>query len=100
MSFGINLSGSQYSEADVIVGVSGRPVRLFSATWRCDGATNVNLVLRNGIDATGTIYVQQAGTNGKTVTQNWENGLLFPGGCFFDIDGDVAAVAIEFRNEK
>ena len=93
-------SGSTTLTADGAVGIIGKPTRIFSATWICDGATNVNLVLRNGSSASGTVYVQQAGTNAKSVTQNWHNGLLFPSGCFFDIDGDVASATIEFRSEK
>lgn len=92
-------SGSQTLTADGVVGDSGAPTRVFSATWICDNTTNVNLVLRNGTSASGAVYVQQAGTNGKSVTQNWHNGLFFPGGCFFDIDADVDSATIEYRTE-
>lgn len=95
----IGLSGTTRLTADGAVGTSGRAIRVFNATWVCSGATNINLVLRNGTSATDTVYVQQAGANGKTVSQNWEEGLLFPDGCFFDIDGDVDAAVIEFREE-
>lgn len=94
-----SLSGSERYTGDSVVGKSGKPTRVYSATWLCGGATNVNLVLRNGTSASGTVYVQQAGTNGVTVTQNWEGGLLFPNGCFFDQDGDVTAAVIEFSVE-
>ena len=98
--FRVDNHGSEVFTADSAVGISGEPTRVFSATWRCDGATDVNLVLRNGTSASGTVYVQQAGTNGVSVTQNWEGGLLFPDGCFFDKDADVAASVIEFRVER
>ena len=84
-------SGSVYKVADSVIGASGRPVRVFSATWLSDGTAR-DLVLRNGTTDAGTIYVQAAGTISKTVTINWEGGLLFPGGCFLDIGSAVSAV--------
>lgn len=95
--FGDTAHGSAYYSADSAVGRSGQPCRVFSATWLSDGTAR-DLVLRNGTTDSGTIYVQAAGTISKTVTQNWEGGLLFPAGCFFDI-GSAVSVAIEFRNE-
>jgi hypothetical protein len=95
--FGADNHGSQYTVADVIVGKSGKPCRVFSATWLSDGTAR-DLVLRNGSTDAGTIYVQEPGVISKTKTLNFEGGLLFPGGCFIDI-GSAASVVIEFRNE-
>ena len=92
------IHGSVRVTADSVVGRSGSPLRVFSVTW-LSGAAGGELVLRNGTDATGTIYVQQDGTAGKTVVQSWDEGLLFPNGCFFDKDANVTAAVIECRNE-
>lgn len=89
--------GSGYYTADSAVGRSGQPCRVYSATWLSDGTAR-DLVLRNGTADTATIYVQSTGIISKTVTVNWEGGLLFPAGCFFDI-GSAVSATIEFRNE-
>jgi hypothetical protein len=85
--------GSVYLVADGVVGKIGKPCRVFSATWLSDGTAR-DLVLRNGTTDAGTIYVQATGVISKTVTINWEGGLLFPGGCFLDI-GSAASAVIE-----
>lgn len=90
--------GSAIYTGDSVVGISGKPVRVFSATWLSDGTARA-LVLRNGTSASGTIYVNQAGTASVSVTQNWEGGLLFPDGCFLDFTASMVSAVIEFRNE-
>lgn len=87
--------GSVNVTADAIIGVRAKPCRVFSATWLSDGTAR-DLVLRNGFDADGTIYVQGAGDASNTVTQNWEGGLLFPSGCFLDFTASAVSYTIEF----
>jgi len=89
--------GSQYLAADGAVGPSGKPIRLFSATHLSDGTART-LVLRNGTADSATIWVTAAGVFSSTVTTNWEGGLLFPNGCFFDIGSAVSGV-FAFRLE-
>lgn len=81
--------------ADGAVGPSGKPVRIFSVEV-LSGATAGELVLRHGTGASGTIWVQQDGTASKTKTFNWEGGLLFPDGCFFDKDTNVTAIVASY----
>ena len=77
---------------DGAVGPSGKRVRLYQATWLSDGTAR-DLVLRNGIDDTGTVYVTATGTISKTVTLNFgKEGIIFPDGCFFDIGSAVSGV--------
>lgn len=96
----MELHGSSLYTADAIVGgVAGKPVRIFSATWLSDGTAR-NLVLRNGSTASGTVYVQIAGAISLTVTQNFEGGLLFPGGCFLDYTASTVGVVLEYRTEN
>jgi hypothetical protein len=83
--------GSHYLTADGAIGVSGKPVRIYSATWLSDGTAR-DLVIRHGTTASDTIWVTAGGTIDKTVTVNWEGGLLFPNGAFFDIGSAVSAV--------
>lgn len=94
------LSGSTRLTADGAVGPSGLPIRVFNAT-QLSGATAGILVLRNGTSDSGTVYVQKtAPTVSNTDTVNFEGGLLFPGGCYFDKDANTDAVVVEFAVEK
>ena len=96
----IGNSGTTRLTSDNPVGASGEPIRLFNVTWLSGGGGAGVLVLRNGISAAGTIYVQQvASAASVTNTISFEEGLLFPGGCWFDKDANVAAVVAEFVEE-
>lgn len=96
--FGDTNHGSVILTADGAVGALGKPVRIFSATHLSDGTAR-DLVLRNGAADTATVWVTAGGVISKTVTTNWEGGLLFPNGCFFDIGSAVSCV-FEYRNER
>ena len=89
----LGIPGSQYLTADGAVGVSGKPVRIHSATWLSDGTAR-DLVLRHGTTASDTIWVNAAGAISVTVTLNFEGGLRFPNGCFFDIGSATSAVFV------
>ena len=91
-------SGSTRLTGDNPVGPSGQPIRVYSATW-LSGATAGDLVLRNGTSGSDPAYVTKAGVISDTVTQNFEGGLLFPSGCWFDKDTNVTAVVVEFAVE-
>lgn len=86
--------GSDYLTADSVVGVSGKPVRIYSVT-ALSGATAGKVVLRNGTTSGGTIYVNAlCGTVSQTNTFNFEGGMFFPDGCFFDKDANVTSVVV------
>ena len=91
--------GSEHLTADSVLGAPNVSCRVFSVTL-LSGGTAGTLVLRNGQDASGTIYVQQTGIPNESAVQNWEQGLYFPDGCFYDHDANNAGVTIEFRNEN
>lgn len=95
--FGIENSGSVYTTTDLAVG-SGKPVRVFQATWLSDGTAR-DLVLRNGSADSATVWVTAAGVISKTVTLNFgSHGIVFPSGCFIDI-GSAASVVLTYRKE-
>lgn len=90
-------SGSKYLAADGVIGVSAKPVRIYSVEVLSGGTAGV-LVLRNGSTASGTIYVQQTcATVSETNTFNWCGGLTFPDGCFFDKDTNVTSVVVNYE---
>lgn len=100
MMFGDTNHGSVRLTEDGAVGTSGKPIRVFSATQLSGGTAGI-LVLRNGTSDSATIYVQKtAPVVSNTDTVNFEGGLLFPNGCFFDKDTNTIAVVVEYREEK
>lgn len=92
-------SGSVRLTADGVVGPSGRPIRVFSAVMLSGAGGAGELVLRSGTADTGAAYVTEAGTAAsKTKTYIFgDYGLVFPSGCFFDIDTNTAAVVVNFE---
>jgi hypothetical protein len=93
-------SGSQLVVADLAVGVSGHPCRVFGihAISGAGGGTVVNM--RNGIAATSTIYLTQTGTASTGATFNYgPYGILFPDGCFCDVGANLTSVLVSFRME-
>lgn len=91
-------SGDQRFTADGQVGVVGKPCRVYSATWLCDGTIR-NLVLKNG-GTGGDVVVTAAGIASLSVTLNFEGGKLFPLGCFVDFTASTVSVNIEFTMEN
>jgi hypothetical protein len=93
-----NPGGTQVLTADGVVGVSGRPCRVYSITWTSGGSAG-QVVLRNGTTASGAIFFDKLGVVSDTDTQNFQSGRFFPGGCFFDKDSNVTRVVVSFENE-
>lgn len=96
----IQNSGSQaFASTDVAVGTSGKPTRVFAVSFASDGTAGV-LIMRNGTSTGGTAFVTENGvvSSGKTVTYG-TTGILFPAGCFLDVDTHVITGVISFSQE-
>lgn len=93
-------SGAVNVTADASIGHAGKPVRLFAVNMLSGGTAGV-LVLRNGIDASGTIWVQETGVinTGKTVEYG-PHGILFPNGLWYDDDSNFTSVTFQFAEEN
>lgn len=98
----IQNSGSQalVSGTDAVVGTSGKPIRVFCINF-LSGATAGVVILRNGTSASGTVFVTENGviSSGKTI-QYGQTGILFPSGCFADVDTNVTGGVISFSQES
>ena len=97
----IGASKSQLVTADLAVGTSGLPTRVFQITSLCD-ATPRTVILCNGTTTSATIYWSKLGTESVSVTTEFgEEGLFFPKGCFADV---VAATGVSsvitYRQEE
>lgn len=94
----LSMSGSVKITADGVVGRSGQAARVYSVTW-LSGTTAGYVTLRNGTTTASDIYFKLDGTASKSKVQNWHNGLLFPSGCYCDVDANVTSAIMEFSNE-
>lgn len=90
-------SGFQTFTGDAVLHSSGTAVIIYGINLVSGGSGGV-VALRAGTDVTGTIVIQENGTagQGKTVSYG-ENGIVFPTGCFVDIDANVSFVTISYQ---
>lgn len=92
------ISGSQLvGTTDAAIGTSGNAVRVFNIHIITSGITAAVVSLRNGTAAGATAYVTESGTasTGKTIDYGMK-GVLFPAGCFCDVDGNTTSVLVAF----
>ena len=101
MAYGSVSVGTQVisNQTDIAVGRLGVPVRVYSLTVTSGGTAAV-VKLCNGTSTGGTALTQLDGTISKTIIQSWNEGLLFPLGCFADVDANSAIVAIAYSQEN
>lgn len=92
-------SGTVTFTTDSVVGVSGKPVRIYNIYW-VKAAGVEPLVVRSGTAATGTIIISHIPTasTGNLLDFGVE-GILFPSGAFFDIAANLTTATFTFRVE-
>lgn len=85
------------SGTDAAIGASGVAVRIFTVHLISDGTATVTS-LRNGTSASATAYATETGTasTGKTVNYGTQ-GILFPAGCFLDVDAHCIGGIVTFN---
>ena len=99
MPYGLGMTTTVYKTEDSIIGTSGGRIRLFTASWLSDGTARA-LVLRNGTDENGTIWVTAAGTASVNTTVNFgREGIVFDSGCFFDFTASMVSAVFTYRVE-
>ena len=93
-----DISGSQLvGTSDAAIGVSGNATRVFNIHI-LSGGTAAIVSLRNGTAASATAYLTETGTisTGKTFDYGTK-GMLFPSGCFVDVDTNTTSVLVAFE---
>lgn len=85
------------SGTDAVIGSSGVAVRILTVHLISDGTATVTN-LRNGTSASATIYVTETGTasTGKTINYGTQ-GMLFPAGCFLDVDAHCVGGIVTYN---
>lgn len=92
--------GSQNRTDDGVIGASGKKIRVYALIVRSDsdGASAVSVY--NGTSTAGTLMdVINVATASTTVRINYAGGLLFPSGCFVDVDANTAFVTAILEQE-
>lgn len=87
------------NQTDAAVITSGKPVRVFSISALSDGTATV-VKLYNGTSTGGDLYLQIDGTISKAVVQDFSHGILFPAGCFADVDSHTVSLIIACAKES
>ena len=90
--------GVQRVTADIAVGTSGKPIRVFSVHL-ISGATASTLLLKNGTGTGDTAYAQVDGIASAGSTLNFNGGLRFPNGCYADVDANISYATICYTEE-
>lgn len=94
------LPGTQLlTTTDGPIGTSGKPIRVFSAAVLSDGTAST-VILRNGTSTGGSAYVQLDGVINKLSTPfNALHGVLFPAGCYADVDAHSVGGYVSYTEE-
>ena len=96
-----NFTGTQLVTADAAISAAGVPVRVFSIHILSGGGGAAIVSLRAGGTVGGTINVTETGTVSTGKTFNYgKYGLLFPTGCFCDVDANTTSCAVQFEKES
>lgn len=90
--------GTQFvsNQTDIAIGPSGKPIRVYDA-YVVSGGTASTVKLYNGTSATGN-YVQIDGIINKSsaLPISSSQGILFPLGCFADVDSNSVMLSVSF----
>ena len=81
-------NGYQVVTEDGILDASGKAVAVYGINIVSDGTAGV-VILRNGAVVGATAVLTVTGTASKGVYIDFGGGLVFPDGCFVDIDAHV-----------
>lgn len=93
--------GQKTITANGVLGVSGKPVRVFGYTMRSSAGGAGIVQLFDGTDATGQERWKGSGNidDGAIVVFPAE-GKFFPVGCYVQIDANVSYVDFDYRQEN
>ena len=82
--------------ADGVLNTSGKPVAIHSIHIVSGGTAGV-VILRHGTAVTDTATIQETGTANTGKTVDFGANIVFPSGCFVDIDANVTYVTIVYE---
>ncbi len=87
--------GYTFSNADVAVVASGVPMVVYGLNIVSGAGGFGRVILRNGTTTGGTAIITVDGTASKgTLFDFGGAGVVFPAGCFADLDANVSTMTI------
>lgn len=90
--------GYQTFAADGVVGTSGEPTIVYGINIVSNGGAVGRVILRNGAVVGATAVVTVDGTTGIGIIRDFGgNGILFPSGCYLDLDSNTAQATVFFE---
>jgi hypothetical protein len=93
--------GYQLVVADGVLSSAGEPVAVYGMNIISTGGGGAVIKLRSGSAVSGTIIIQETGTTSQGKSFNYGgNGIVFPSGCYVDVDANTTSVAIEYQRLK
>ncbi len=91
-----------YQQGDQQLGRAGQPIRVYDAIL-VSGSTASTVKLINGTSNTGTTlqFIQIDGIINKSsvLPLSSSNGVLFPAGCFVDMDNNTQSFMVTWNPE-
>lgn len=94
--------GTQFvtNQTDIAIGTSGKPIRVYDA-YAVSGGTATTVKLINGTAVGGAQFVQIDGIISKTsvLPISSGQGILFPAGCFADVDANTVSLCVSYVQE-
>ncbi len=90
--------GSQKRTTDGVIGVSGKPVRVFGFIVKAD-SSGASVVVYDGTSTGGVEYDTVTGAASVNTRISYPGGLLFPDGCYIDIDSHTTYVVAIYTQE-
>lgn len=98
----LGMPGVQWitNQTNIAIGTSGKPIRVYDALV-ISGGTASTLKLFNGIDTTGSQFIQIDGIINKSsqLPLSSEQGIRFSNGCFASVDSNATVVMVSFTQE-
>jgi hypothetical protein len=90
-------AGDQLITADGVIGVSGKPIRLFNMHIISGAGGGAIVSVRAGTVVGGTIQITETATasTGKTFDYGM-HGHYFPTGAFVDVDTNTTSVLVSY----
>ena len=94
----IQNAGTQLITADGVVLSAARAVRIFTIHIISGAGGGAVVNLRSGSVVGATIWITETGTASTGITFNYgTQGVLFPSGCFVDVDANTTSVAVVYN---
>ena len=89
-------AGMQRFTADGAVSSSGAAVIVYSVVVRATG-TATEVILNNGTSTAGDDLDTINAAANTTTVHNFERGLIFPSGCFVDVDANTSYAVVVYE---